>query len=97
MCGIPDPSGSLEGWVREAGFVDVVVRRYKTPWGTWPKDKKMRDIGNIVMINGETAFEAYGLALMTRYGGMSEKETRELCEAARKELFGGKVHVYNYQ
>jgi hypothetical protein len=29
----------------EAGFVDVVETRFEIPWGSWPKDRKLKAIG----------------------------------------------------
>lgn len=31
--------------IEEAGFVDVVEKKYKLPVGTWPKDEKLKEIG----------------------------------------------------
>lgn len=33
------PGPKLEEWMREAGFVDVHVEKFKLPMGAWPKDK----------------------------------------------------------
>lgn len=35
------PGPKLEGWLREAGFVDIHVEKYKVPIGVWPKDKHL--------------------------------------------------------
>ena len=34
----PSPGPKLEGWMRGAGFVNVVPKRYKVPIGPWAKD-----------------------------------------------------------
>lgn len=31
--------------IEEAGFVDVVEKKYKLPVGGWPKDEKLKEIG----------------------------------------------------
>lgn len=31
--------------IQEAGFVDVVEKKYKLPVGGWPKDAKLKEIG----------------------------------------------------
>lgn len=33
------PGRYFEEWFREAGFVDIHVRKYPVPMGVWPKDK----------------------------------------------------------
>lgn len=35
------PGPKLEGWVRGAGFTDVVVKKMRVPVGRWPKDPKL--------------------------------------------------------
>lgn len=35
------PGPLAEGWLKDAGFVNVHVQVYKIPLGPWPKDKKM--------------------------------------------------------
>jgi hypothetical protein len=97
LMGIPDPCTHLEKWVKEVGFEEVTVRKYKTPWGPWAKDKKLREIGRFMMLNCETAFEAYGLALLTRYCGKMAEEAKSLCEGARADVFNRNIHIYNYQ
>jgi hypothetical protein len=95
--GIPEPTPHLERWVREAGFIDVKVKKYKSPWGPWARDRKLREIGKFMLLNCETAFEAYGLALLTRYAGMSSKEAKKLCDGAKRDAFNRNIHVYNFQ
>jgi trans-aconitate methyltransferase len=36
----PCPGPKLEGWIKDAGFVNVVHRKFKLPVGPWPKDKR---------------------------------------------------------
>lgn len=35
------PGPLAEGWLKDAGFVNVHSRMYKIPLGPWPKDPKM--------------------------------------------------------
>lgn len=37
----PEPGPKLEGWVREAGFINVHHQVLPIPVGVWPKDKKL--------------------------------------------------------
>lgn len=43
--------------MEEAGFVDITVRDYKIPFGTWPEDKKAAEIGLWMKIALETDLE----------------------------------------
>lgn len=42
--------------LEDAGFVDVKVKTFKQPWGMWPKDKKLKEIGKYVAGIAENGF-----------------------------------------
>jgi ubiquinone/menaquinone biosynthesis C-methylase UbiE len=51
------PPATEEGLVKrlkEAGFVDVVAKKYKHVYGPWPKDRKMKHVGAMTLLNMET-------------------------------------------
>ena len=37
----PDPGPRLEGWIKDAGFEDVSVKRCPLPIGSWARDKHL--------------------------------------------------------
>ena len=37
----PSPGPLLEGWMKDAGFVDVVAEKIPMPVGTWAVDKRL--------------------------------------------------------
>lgn len=52
---LPDPE-ELVKTLEEAGFIDVKVKTFKQPWGMWPKDKKLKEIGKLVAGVAENGF-----------------------------------------
>jgi len=38
---------NLEGWLKEAGFEDVVEEKSVVPSSPWAKDKEMKAIGGV--------------------------------------------------
>lgn len=58
-------AGFVEKILVDAGFVDVKVTSWKMPFGTWPKDKKLKRAGRIVAEIAITGFEAYGIAAVS--------------------------------
>ncbi|KAI9707946.1 MAG: hypothetical protein M1820_004365 [Bogoriella megaspora] len=56
----------MADWIREAGFVDVVERRFKWPVGPWSSDPKLKELGRWNLLNWETGMEGWALALYTR-------------------------------
>jgi hypothetical protein len=37
----PYPCQKLEGWMRDAGFINIKYELFPVPLGPWPKDKVM--------------------------------------------------------
>ena len=45
---------SLKRNLEMAGFCDVQVHAYKQPFGPWPKDKRLKNIGAMGILSAET-------------------------------------------
>jgi hypothetical protein len=93
--GRPGYTGAqLEKFLRDAGFVDIVVTSFKQPMGPWPKKKNLKMAGGLALASNETAFHAYGLAVFTRTLKMSVEEAERICSAAVKESMNRRAHMY---
>ncbi|KAK5202948.1 hypothetical protein LTS03_009624 [Exophiala xenobiotica] len=69
--------------LKNAGFVNVQTDEKPTPIGTWPKNKRLKQIGLFFEHQFlEGAVDGYSLALFTRLGGWSEAETQVLLAQA---------------
>lgn len=62
---------NMGGLIREAGFVDVVEKRFKWPVGPWSSDQRMKDIGRWNLLNWDEGMEGWVLASYTRVLGVS--------------------------
>lgn len=69
--------------LEDAGFVDIVSTTFKMPMSSWPKAKHLKQAGMLQMVNAETLYHSYGLALFTRVLGMSPEEATKVCDEAR--------------
>lgn len=74
--------------------MDVKVKELKYPMGAWPKDKHMKECGKTMQDAAETAFEAFGLALLTKYTNMSPGDVKEMCKKAFEDVKSRRVHGY---
>ncbi|WYZ44026.1 hypothetical protein EsH8_VII_000462 [Colletotrichum jinshuiense] len=70
----PCPGPRLEGWVKDAGFVDIVHRWFKLPIGPWPKDPHYKDIGLINLIQLLEGLEGFTLRAFCGVHGWSKEE-----------------------
>jgi len=69
----------------------------KLPMGTWPAEKKQKEIGAFALLAAEQALEGFGMALFTRTLGMEAREAMELIEGAKKESRSRRIHSHVIQ
>ncbi|KAL1633551.1 hypothetical protein SLS58_011035 [Diplodia intermedia] len=84
---------SKQGLV-DAGFVDVVERRFKWPIGGWAKEERLREIGEFNRLNWEQGIEGWCMFLLTNYLGWTKDEVMEYLGNMRSMLRDRKVHAY---
>ncbi|KAL6410877.1 methyltransferase type 11 [Ilyonectria robusta] len=89
----PNPGSKLEGWVKDAGFENIVHKRYRVPIGPWPKDPTLKQIGahNYMQING--GLEGLTLRLYTSVLHWKEDEILVFLSQVRKSLKNPNVHA----
>lgn len=88
----PCPGHLLNGWVRAAGFVNVVHERYKLPIGPWPKDARLKQVGlhNYMQLN--QGLEGLLLRLSTGVLGMTVDEVMQTADSVRRTLHNPNIH-----
>lgn len=87
----------FEGLLRDAAFSDVDLHQEICPIGTWPKDKRLKEIGRYFRVQFlGSAVDSYSLALFTRFGGWSPAEVEVLLACVRNEIKTNKMHVYTH-
>ncbi|KAK3314452.1 S-adenosyl-L-methionine-dependent methyltransferase [Apodospora peruviana] len=82
------------GWMKEAGFKDVQSRTFKTPVGSWPADKTMKEIGQFNRLGLEMGIEGFGLYVLTHIMGWSYEEVQVFMAKVRAGLRNKKWHAY---
>lgn len=87
-------AGEYQKWMKETGFVNVERFNYKLPINTWPKDKKLKELGKWNLVNMVDGLEGYTVRPFTKIMGMGIEEVELLMMEVRKELHSKKMHVY---
>lgn len=83
--------------LQSAGFVNIEAHQEPTPIGTWPKDKRLKEIGLYFRTQFiEAAVDGYTLALFTRFGSWTEVEPKVLIAHVRNEITSNKMHLYTH-
>ncbi|OCK77679.1 S-adenosyl-L-methionine-dependent methyltransferase [Lepidopterella palustris CBS 459.81] len=82
----PEPGPKLEGWVKDAGFENVHHRLLPIPVGQWPKDKKLKEIGALDLVQFLDGLEGITLRVFTIARGWSAEEIQVFLADVRKDL-----------
>ena len=78
-------------------FDNVKSTERLAPMSPWPKDKRLKEIGRVMMVQYlEMGLEAYTLALFTRYGGWEEEPLKHLIAKVKEEATSRKFHLYTF-
>ncbi|KAI5792668.1 S-adenosyl-L-methionine-dependent methyltransferase [Pyronema domesticum] len=85
----------LKDAIENAGFVDVNVVTAKQPFGPWAKDERMKRIGSMVILTAEAGAEGYGMAVFTRFLGLSVEDAKKVCDDAVHDIRNKNYHVYS--
>ena len=89
----PLPGPKLEGWMKDAGFENVVHEKFRLPIGPWPKDKHLKDIGAWNLVQLEDGLEGFTLRLFTQFLGWKTEEVHVMLAKVRKDMRDPKIHA----
>ena len=82
--------------LEQLGFVNIKQVVRKVPLGPWPKDRELKKIGLLELVQVPEALEPCVLRGFTSVLGGNYDELQVLLAAARKELKNPKMHSYVY-
>lgn len=68
------------------GFEDVHEHVYILPFGPWPKNKHMKELGRIGQVAITESMEIYSAELLSKYHGMELSDIKELCEKVQQDI-----------
>ena len=87
----------FESLLHDAFFSNVDMHQEICPIGTWPKDRRLKEIGRYFRVQFlGSAVDSYSLALFTRFGGWAPAEVEVLLAFVRNEIKTNKMHVYTH-
>ncbi|QIW98413.1 hypothetical protein AMS68_003931 [Peltaster fructicola] len=86
---------TMSGMIKQAGFDNVVEKRFKWPVGPWSSDPRMKEIGRWNLLNWEQGMEGWVIALYTRVLGWSYADVQAWLVEVKKALRSRKHLVYH--
>lgn len=81
-------------WLEEAGFEDVIERRFKVPTAPWPKEERMKLIGAFETQSLLEGAQAFSLRVFAKAFGWSQAETETFLVPLRKDVKNLRHHTY---
>lgn len=88
-------AGDIKKWMREAGYVDIHEHISKIPMGPWPKDKRLKWLGEMWLHNWMSGLQGFTLKLFGSDGLNWSREEIEVCLAGvRQAATAKRVHSY---
>ncbi|KAL1995838.1 hypothetical protein VTN49DRAFT_704 [Thermomyces lanuginosus] len=89
------PGPKLEQWFKDAGFVNISVKKLAIPYGVWPKDPHLKKVGAWAQAASEAnGFEGFALAALTRYKQWTKEEVLALANQARDDGRNRNIHMF---
>lgn len=88
---------TMRGSIEKAGFIDVHEFIYKVPMGPWPKNKVLKEAGQLNFHHWSSGLEGYAMWLLTKYGAPEPWTTEEVqvyLANVRAELKSISLHAY---
>ncbi len=86
--------GKYKAYLEEAGFVDVVERKYTWPVGTWARGRRDKMLGLWYREDLLSGLQGYTMALLTRALGMLTADVEVLLAGVREDIKSNKIHIY---
>ena len=77
---------SLEGlqkYAQDAGFENITARKYKLPHGTWPRDKRLKEMGMYVALYMDLSLDGFAIYPIGQILGWSLEEVQALVAKMR--------------
>jgi len=90
----PDPSPKFRAIMEEIGFVNIKERPLKWAIGPWPKGKREKLIGRMMVDNSKQACRPGALALFTKRLGWSVEQVEEFMPSVEKDIANAKRLYY---
>ena len=80
--------------MQDVGFVNVAVKCYRMPIGTWPKDKRLRQAGHFNLVGLMDGLSGLSQRTFTKGLGWSVEEMEVLLMEVRDECKNRRIHSY---
>ncbi|KAL1973151.1 hypothetical protein VTN31DRAFT_6693 [Thermomyces dupontii] len=85
----------LRGFVKDAGFANVVEDARKVPLSPWPQDPRLKELALYMNLQMMESIEPYSLALFSRVLKWDKARINTLLDGVRRDLKNLNYHMYS--
>ncbi|KAK6527520.1 hypothetical protein TWF694_004503 [Orbilia ellipsospora] len=83
-----------QGWLEEAGFVDIKDNISMLPNSPWPKERHLKELGGFHMAALTESLQGLSLRLFTHFHNMDVPEIEKLLVGVRKDIRNRRLPTY---
>lgn len=90
---------TMRSGIEKAGFVSVHQKKSRIPLGPWPKDKVLKEVGQLQYAHWNAALQGWAMWLLTHFGEpepWTKEEVQVFLAKVRVELKDPYIHGYNW-
>jgi hypothetical protein len=88
--------GTVRAALEKAGFVDIHEQNFKVPVGGWPKDARLKEIGQLTQLGFSMDPEGY-VVFLAHTLGWKREETLVFASHMKRELRSPRIHAFYMQ
>lgn len=88
------PAQELEGWVTAGGYENVGNQTFDVFFGTWAKDRALKELGIMFAVQMIQGLEAMSLRLMCDVLGWELDDVREFLGTVKREFEANEHKFY---
>ena len=77
---------NMTKWAQDAHFENITSRTIKIPHGTWPKDKRLKEMGAFIELYMDLSLDGFALYPVGQVLGWSQDEVDVLVARMRRAI-----------
>ena len=90
---LEDPA-KFEEWFEDVGFEAVTNERFKIPCNTWPKDKRLKQVGEWERENLLKGLYGMSVRLFHKGLGWTPERVQDLVSRVHSDILNTSIHAY---
>jgi hypothetical protein len=81
---------NMVSYARDAGFTEITHKKFKVPHGSWPKDKRLKEMGKFVSLYMDLSLDGFAIYPIGQVLGWSFEEVQVFVAKMRAAIFNPK-------